>query len=1043
MEIPLQYGLVGGRIQSGFYQGEMAAELTLRLLEGKERADDISPLIEDTCQYMFSYPQLKKWNIPEKSLPKGSVILEKPVSNYQKFKIYFWGLGSVIALLTAALSVTILNNIKRRQLENRIKKSEAHLRAVLDNVPDLIWFKDPDGVFLSCNKRFERLYNAKEEEIIGKTDYDFVDQDLADFFRNNDQAAMAVRTIHINEEELIYADDGHHEILETIKTSVFSDDEQLIGVLGIGRNITERKVKERVQSASLSLIDLSSDHTIKAMLQKVMETAEELTKSPFGFYHFVNQDQKTLSLQFWSDNTPSHADTMEDDRPCVIIETDIWADCIKEGIPVIHHEEENKSNEGSLPESDASIIRDLVVPVIRDQKICAVLGVINKSTPYEENDIKAIHQLADLTWELIARKRSDEKLEKSKALQKSILQAAMDGFVRVDTKGIIFEINPAYCYMTGYHEAELLRKNISFVEANDTKQEISQRIASIMASGEGRFETVHKRKDGTLMDVEVLSQYREDDGGQFISFIRDISDRKEQERALTFQALLLDQIQDHITATDLEGNIIYVNEAQIRFMKKQKAELLGRPVSIYGADSSRDEVHQKIINTTLKNGQWEGEIVNYCDDGTELLMELRAKLIRDKSGKPVSMIGIGTDITEQKKLSERLQQAQKMESIGSLAGGIAHDFNNILFPIIGLSELLLEDFDPQSVMYENIREILKAGQRGAALVDQILSFSRQTEHQLIPIHIQQILKEVLKLTRATIPSNIEIAYQLQPNCGMVMADPVKLHQVGMNIITNAFHAVETDGGRITVELNERVLKESDLTDSSLLPGKYAHLQIADNGVGMSKEIMGKMFDPYFTTKKPGKGTGLGLATVYGIIKEYNGDIKVESEIGKGTTFHIFFPVMESNATNVKTTETDHLLGGDERILIVDDEISIVNIETKILERLGYQVTSFTNSMDALKAITDTPYHFDLLITDMTMPHLTGHQLVKRVLKIREDLPIIICTGFSEQMDDDMAKTIGAMGLLKKPIIKSQLAKMIRNILTKSSVNPKDILVRGG
>lgn len=400
--------------------------------------------------------------------------------------------------------------------------------------------------------------------------------------------------------------------------------------------------------------------------------------------------------------------------------------------------------------------------------------------------------------------------------------------------------------------------------------------------------------------------------------------------------------------------------------------------------------------------------------------------ILDENGRPLYLLGISEDITHRKIFESQVRQSQKMESIGNLAGGIAHDFNNILFPILGMSELLLEDLPEESLEYKNVQQIMKAGQRGADLVRQILDIGRQSKHKMLPIQIQNILKEVLKLSRSTIPTDIRITENIDGSIGLVHADPVQMHQVAMNLITNAYHAMENHGGEICVTFTKQTLAQDTLTTPLLAPGDYAVLSIADNGHGIPAEIQNKIFEPYFTTKKKDKGTGLGLATVYGILKEHGGDIEVESEIGKGTTFQVFLPLMEEILESKQVQPESLLPTGTENILLVDDEQVIVEMVSQMLERLGYTVTTYTSSIDALAAFETDPDLFDLVITDMTMPNMTGDRLAGELINIKPDLPVIICTGFSERINHDMARQIGITGFLMKPVVKSKLARMIRD-----------------
>ena len=402
--------------------------------------------------------------------------------------------------------------------------------------------------------------------------------------------------------------------------------------------------------------------------------------------------------------------------------------------------------------------------------------------------------------------------------------------------------------------------------------------------------------------------------------------------------------------------------------------------------------------------------------------------IRPGEKKPYQVYTTFTDITEHKKLEAQIQQSQKMESIGNLAGGIAHDFNNLLFPIIGMSEMLLEDLPKDSREYENVEEIFHAGRRAGNLVQQILAFSRQSEHKMAPVRVQNVLKEVLKLSHSTIPSNIEIHENIQQDCGLIRADSTQVHQVAMNLITNAYHAIEDKNGAIDIKLEKMTLQDNELPDTVLLPGQYVQLSVSDNGIGMSQNTISKIFEPYFTTKQLGKGTGLGLAVVYGIVKEHGGDIKVYSEIEKGTTFNIYLPLMEKAAETAVVQQSSKAVTGTESILLVDDEVSVAKLEGQMLSRLGYQVTAETSSRDALNTFKSNPNSFDLVISDMTMPNMTGDQLAKELLSIKADIPIIICTGFSERINKEQAEAIGVNGFLMKPVVKSDMAQMIRKVL---------------
>jgi signal transduction histidine kinase/ActR/RegA family two-component response regulator len=380
--------------------------------------------------------------------------------------------------------------------------------------------------------------------------------------------------------------------------------------------------------------------------------------------------------------------------------------------------------------------------------------------------------------------------------------------------------------------------------------------------------------------------------------------------------------------------------------------------------------------------------------------------------------------------SERqLQQIDKIQAIGTLAGGIAHDFNNILFPISGYTEMSIDDVPENSEIRKNLEKVLKATGRARDLVEQILTFSRQSSQEYKPLRIQPIIKEAFKLLRATLPTTIEIIQDIDSRCGATTGNPTQIHQVIMNLCTNAFHVMQDKGGKLEVNLSEVDIGADDILERmGMKPGRYLRLEVIDTGQGMERAVLARIFEPYFTTKEPGKGTGLGLSVTHGIVKSHGGDIKVYSEPGKGTTFHVYFPLIEHVITEAQTVSTEIIARGTEHILLIDDEIQIVQMEQQMLQRLGYSVTIRTSSLDALDTFGKQPHKFDLVITDMTMPDMTGMDLAPQLQKIRPDIPIIICSGFSEGITEDKVKSIGIREFIQKPIAINDLAMTMRKVL---------------
>ncbi|MFH0727892.1 MAG: PAS domain S-box protein [Pseudomonadota bacterium] len=489
-----------------------------------------------------------------------------------------------------------------------------------------------------------------------------------------------------------------------------------------------------------------------------------------------------------------------------------------------------------------------------------------------------------------------------------------------------------------------------------------------------------------------------------------------------------------LVAFDENGHIIFWNAESERVTGHPAEEVIHRPEimnQFYPEERNRQRVYQALSRPSGDSGATEFEIT--CKDGSKRTISWT----NISGAAPISgwaAWAIGIDVTAQMKakrekdqLEARLLQLQKIEAIGALAGGIAHDFNNILYPILGFAELMQEDLPPDSPLRMNVHEIITGAKRASDLVKQILTFSRRTNPDLMAINPRLIVKEAVKLARSTLPSTISIEQQIDPKAHLILADPTQIHHVVMHLITNAYHAMQELGGLLKVSLKNIVIVEKNAVYADLSPGPHVLLSVVDTGIGISKVILDRIFDPYFSTKPKDKGTGLGLSIVYGIVKSYHGEIVVHSALGEGTTVDVYFPAV-SVVPEVPAADAISNRGENERILLVEDEEQILRLEKQMLERLGYRVTAFTSSVDALKTFSADPAAFDLVITDMTMPRMTGERLNQELSMIRRDLPVILCTGFSEYMSPEKAEAFGMKGFLMKPVVKSELAEIVRKVL---------------
>ena len=481
-----------------------------------------------------------------------------------------------------------------------------------------------------------------------------------------------------------------------------------------------------------------------------------------------------------------------------------------------------------------------------------------------------------------------------------------------------------------------------------------------------------------------------------------------------------------------EGQILKVNEQACKSLGYSQDELCSK--TIFDIDPSLS----KLLWTDMRQVIYEQkeiffETEHQRKDGTIFPVEITSNLLGFDGEKQT--ITFVRDITARKNDAEQRQemeiqfrQAQRMEALGTLAGGIAHDFNNILSAVIGYTELTkLHCVDnPKAQQY--LSQLGTAGNRAKNLVQQILSFSRQGKSEKHPIDISTSINEALNLIKVVLPSSIEMSQSVPADLGAVVADETQIHQIVMNLCTNAYQAMENKGGVLDIQLVRTSLSIQDISScSELNPGHYLKLIISDTGVGIAPEAVPKIFDPYFTTKKIGEGTGMGLSTVHGIVKDHGGSIKIYSELDVGTTFQIFFPVGELKPDN-SIDSIQQLPCGDECILFVDDEILLIELGKELLEGLGYRVETRASSIDALEAFRAQPGKYDLLVSDMTMPKISGDQLALEIRKIRADIPVILCTGFSTRLNEERLLDIGIDKVLMKPVTLSDLANNVRLVL---------------
>ncbi len=647
---------------------------------------------------------------------------------------------------------------------------------------------------------------------------------------------------------------------------------------------------------------------------------------------------------------------------------------------------------------------------------------------------------------------TEKKLRDSEEKLRTIIEHSNELFYIHNTEHVLTYVSPTSNAILGYTPEEMMIKWPELATDNPINQKGIEITEKAIETGEKQkpYLLELKKKDGTFVLLEIDETPVKDTTGRVLSIAgaaRDVGEKKQAEKSVLQSENrfrdLFNSISDLIYTHDLKGRFISLNPAMEKAFGYEHDELIGHLASDFMKPEFAAAFESEYLERIKTQGYHEGITIYFKKNSEKIYIEYHSTMVHPDDGEPY-ISGTGRDVTERIlserkviKLQEQLTQAQKMEAIGTLAGGIAHDFNNILFPMFGYLEIVLEDVPKDNPLRGHLLEVFTGAKRARDLIKQILTFSRQSDHERKPLETQRVIKEALKLIKSSLPSTIEIIQNIKSDCGLVMADPTHIHQIVMNLCTNAFHAMEETGGKLTIALKEVDLAAEDLKDPAMIPGPHVSLTVADTGPGMEQSLIDRIFDPYFTTKEEGKGTGLGLAVVHGIVKSHGGQISVYSEPGKGTEFQICFPIIKKQRETSKVETDTPIQKGDEQILLVDDQDIIVQIEKQMLERLGYHVTARTSSTDALEAFRVQPDKFDIVITDLTMPNMTGDKLAGELIKIRPDIPVILCTGFSEKMSKEKAEALGIKGFLMKPVVLKDLSSMIRQVLEKNQRGDKN------
>jgi PAS domain S-box-containing protein len=908
---------------------------------------------------------------------------------------------------------------------------------LLDSIPIPVYYKDREGLYLGCNAAFETFTGLARKDIVGKTVHEVVPKERADKHHEADMVLLSQPGVQSYEVRGIYKNGQHRDVIFNKATFIDAND-RVAGTIGALMDITERKANlkyfksmDRVNRA----IQAAGD--IETMMRDLLDVVMSIFDCDRAFLMYpCDPDAK-----IWT----SPMERTKPEYPGV--------HALKEGMPMDPQVAETLqillSAEGPVAfgPSTGHALPEKVSRQFGFKCFMAMAIYPKTGSPWQFG----IHQCAHTrVWtaeemklfEAIGRRLSDgltsllsyRDLHQNKEFLDKIVEHIPNMIFVKDAQTLRFvRFNKAGEHLTGYPQDRLIGKSdydffpkeeADFFSAKDRQVLDAKELVDIpeetLRTRSNEVRILHTKKIPILDDTGA-PQY-------LLGISEDITERKQAEESIRKLSQAIEQSPVSIVITDVDGNIEFVNARFTQITGYTLTEVLGRNPNILKSGETPVEEYNRLWRTIRSGGIWEGEFHNRKKNG-ELFWEFATIApIRNAENVITHYLAVKEDITERKKLEAQLRQVQKMEAIGQLAGGIAHDFNNILSAITGYTEISQSMIEPTSPISEYLAHVLEAGGRAKELINQIMMFSRETEQELRPIRISLPVKEALKLIRASVPTSIEIRSEILSQAS-AQADPTQIHQIVMNLCANAAHAMQEQGGLLEVRLTDITIDHGDDRKNypDAKPGNYIRLTISDQGHGIDALHLHRIFDPFFTTKEKGEGTGMGLSVVHGIVKSYDGSIYVHSRRGEGSTFEILIPSLESAVPDdialKKTIPT-----GSEAILFVDDEEMIADIAKEMLESLGYHVTEKTSAFEALETFRNKPDAFDLVVTDLTMPKMSGLDLAEKILQIKPGLPVILCTGFDISVNEEQIVGRGVHGIIYKPILRRDMATAVRKAL---------------
>ncbi len=945
-------------------------------------------------------------------------------------------LGGVVELDgRPAIVGNILDITERKQAED-IRK---HLASIVEFSDDAIIGKSCEGVIQSWNTGAQRLYGYTSAETIGQSVTLLVPPD-----RLNEVGDILNR---IKKGEVI----EHFETVRLCKDATQVDvsvtvspirdaDGRVIGASTIARDITARKRAEealRLNETRLeALLKLSQMTTapLEEITAFALEQGVVLTKSKIGYLAFLNEAETVLTMHSWSEAAMKECAISSKPLVYPVESTGLWGEAVRQRRPVITNDyaAPNLAKKG-FPAGHVPIVRHMNVPIFDGSRIVVVAGVGNKEDDYDDADVRQLTLLMDAMWQLLRRREAAKRLKESEdKFRKAFMTGADAFYIATLHEGKLIEANDRFSGVFGYSHEEIRGRTSLELRLYADPEDRRRMVSELKSKGVVRdLELKGRKKSGELITVLLSTNILQGADEQLIlGVVRDVTAERRAAEALIRLRKAVDASGEVVFMTDRDGIITSVNPEFTRLYGYAPEEVVGKQTpSVLKSGAMAPDYYREFWKTVLGKQVARGEIVNMSKDGHQVTVESSVNPIQDERGEITGFLAIQRDVTDRKKLEEQFRQAQKMEAVGRLAGGVAHDFNNLLSIINGNAGFLLESINDDDPRLEDVHEIITAAERATSLTRQLLAFSRKQVIQPRVLDLNSVLANLGKMLCRLIGEDIRLIVDSEPDLGHVMIDPGQVEQMILNLSINARDAMP-GGGTLTIETGNVTLNERHPgVHDDVLPGDYVELVVSDTGCGMSAETLGHIFEPFFTTKEAGRGTGLGLSTVYGIVKQAGGYIGVRSEVGHGSSFRIFLPRMDMPVEKSGAeTKLEKRLSGSETILVAEDEPSLGAVIRKNLERHGYRVLLALSPEEAITLAGNHAETIHLLLTDIVMPGFSGKDLAERLLISRPGLKVLFASGYSDDAITHHGILDEGVAFLTKPFSSDTLLRRVRKLL---------------